>query len=216
MKVFFLNPPFKVENGKYSRTSRSPAITKSGTVYYPIWLAYAAGNCEKNGHEVKLFDSCSGRVNLEDTLKIIIEFNPDIVVLDTSTPSIINDLYVSKKIKEKLNNKALTVLMGTHPSSLPDETLKMESTLDIIMRGEADQTDRQTDRQTETNTQTDRDGTETHTQTETRTQTDRDGHTDRQRRTHRQTETDRDRQRQAETDTQTDKAGKQASGPASK
>ena len=140
MKVFFLNPPFKTEYGKYSRTSRSPAITKSGTVYYPIWLAYAAGNCEKNGHEVKLFDSCSGRVNLEDTLKIIIEFNPDIVVLDTSTPSIINDLYVSKKIKEKLNNKALTVLMGTHPSSLPDETLKIESTLDIIMRGEADQT----------------------------------------------------------------------------
>ena len=140
MKVFFLNPPFKVEYGKYSRTSRSPAITKSGTVYYPIWLAYAAGNCEKNGHEVKLFDSCATRTDLNDTLQIIFEFNPDIVVLDTSTPSIINDLYVSKKIKEKLNNKVLTAIMGTHPSSLPNETLLMEKSLDIIIRGEADQT----------------------------------------------------------------------------
>ena len=105
MKAFFLNPPFKVEYGKYSRTSRSPAITKSGTVYYPIWLAYAAGNCEKNGHEIKLFDSCATQTNLNDTLQIIIEFNPDIVVLDTSTPSIINDLYVSKKIKESVLEK---------------------------------------------------------------------------------------------------------------
>lgn len=140
MKIFFLNPPFKVEYGKYSRTSRSPAVTKSGTVYYPIWLAYAAGNCEKNGYEIKLFDSCATRTSLNDTLRIITEFNPDIVILDTSTPSIINDLYVVNKIKEKLNNKVVTCIMGTHPSSLPDETLKMESTLDIIIRGEADQT----------------------------------------------------------------------------
>ena len=98
MKAFFLNPPFKVEYGKFSRTSRSPAVTKSGTVYYPIWLAYAAGNCEKAGHEIKLFDSCSGRVNLDDTLSIINEFQPTFVVLDTSTPSIINDLSVAKSI----------------------------------------------------------------------------------------------------------------------
>ena len=41
MRVLFLNPPFM--GGRYSRTSRSPAITKSGTVYYPFWLAYSAG-----------------------------------------------------------------------------------------------------------------------------------------------------------------------------
>ena len=140
MKAFFLNPPFKVEYGKFSRTSRSPAVTKSGTVYYPIWLAYAAGNCEKAGHEIKLFDSCSGRVNLDDTLSIINEFQPTFVVLDTSTPSIINDLSVAKSIKDSLGQNVITCLMGTHPSSLPDETLGMEKSLDIIIRGEADQT----------------------------------------------------------------------------
>ncbi len=140
MKVFFLNPPFKVKHGKFSRTSRSPAVTKSGTVYYPIWLAYAAGNCEKNGHDVKLFDSCSGRIDLENTISEIVEFNPRLIILDTSTPSIINDLMVVSKIKEKFKGNIITAVMGTHPSALPDETLSMEESLDIIIRGEADQT----------------------------------------------------------------------------
>ena len=41
MNVLFLNGPYK--KLPYSRASRSPAVTKSGTVYYPIFLAYAAG-----------------------------------------------------------------------------------------------------------------------------------------------------------------------------
>ncbi len=32
MKIVLLNPPYKSELGKFSRASRSPAITKSGTV----------------------------------------------------------------------------------------------------------------------------------------------------------------------------------------
>ena len=43
-------------------------------------------------------------------------------------------------LKYKLNNNVLTCVMGTHPSALPDETLQMENSLDIIIRGEADQT----------------------------------------------------------------------------
>ena len=53
MKVFFINPPFKAEYGKFSRESRSPAITKSGALYYPLWLIYAAAYTEKNGFEIE-------------------------------------------------------------------------------------------------------------------------------------------------------------------
>ena len=41
MNIYFINPPFKSEYGKFSRESRSPAITKSGALYYPLWLIYA-------------------------------------------------------------------------------------------------------------------------------------------------------------------------------
>ena len=49
MKIFFINPPFKSEYGKFSRESRSPAVTKSGALYYPLWLIYAAAYAEKQG-----------------------------------------------------------------------------------------------------------------------------------------------------------------------
>jgi len=45
MKILMLNPPFLP---KFSRTSRSPAVAKGGTIYYPIWLAYATGVLENN------------------------------------------------------------------------------------------------------------------------------------------------------------------------
>ena len=98
MKILFLNPPFKTEFGKFSRTSRSPAVTKSGTVYYPIWLAYAAGNCEKHGNHIELIDSCAYRLSLNETLEKIKVFDPEMVLLDTSTPSIISDLNVVKHV----------------------------------------------------------------------------------------------------------------------
>jgi len=40
MKIWVLNPPFLA---KFSRPQRSPAVTKSGTLYFPIWLAFATG-----------------------------------------------------------------------------------------------------------------------------------------------------------------------------
>ena len=63
MKVFLINPPFKVEYGKFSRDQRSPAITKSGTVYYPTWLASATGVLEEAGYECRLLDSCVKQMN---------------------------------------------------------------------------------------------------------------------------------------------------------
>jgi len=33
MKILTLNPPFKP---KFSRSQRSPAVIKSGTMYYPL------------------------------------------------------------------------------------------------------------------------------------------------------------------------------------
>ena len=36
MNIYFINPPFKAEYGKFSRESRSPAITKSGALYLSL------------------------------------------------------------------------------------------------------------------------------------------------------------------------------------
>ena len=68
MKIYFINPPFKAEFGKFSRESRSPAITKSGALYYPLWLIYAALYSEKNGHDIRFLDAPAKQLNEEQAL----------------------------------------------------------------------------------------------------------------------------------------------------
>jgi len=68
MNILMLNPPFI---GKFSRTSRSPAITKGGTIYYPFWLAYATGVLERKGFNVGLIDAPAEGMTTEDVIERI-------------------------------------------------------------------------------------------------------------------------------------------------
>ena len=136
MNILFLNPPFK---GRFSRTSRSPAVTKGGTLYYPIWLAYAAGVAEAAGHEVRLFDAPAEGLELKDCLARLNGFTPGLVVVDTSTPSIYSDVRVAEEVKERFP-QAFVILVGTHPSALPKETLSLNPSLDAVAVGEYDYT----------------------------------------------------------------------------
>ena len=96
MKTLFLNPPF---HPKFSRGQRSPQVTKSGTLYYPIWLSYAAAAVEKDGHDLKLVDAVADERSVGDLVDIVRSFKPDLIVVDTSTPSIDNDALVAQELK---------------------------------------------------------------------------------------------------------------------
>lgn len=136
-KVILLNPPFL---NKYSKSSRSPAVNKSGTVYFPLWLSYAAGVLDQRGHEIKLIDAPAKCLGKRETFEIIKEFLPDLLVVDTSTPSIENDLSFVKKVKEKLEGKIKICLVGTHASACVSEILEKEPCIDFIARHEYDYT----------------------------------------------------------------------------
>lgn len=136
MKILMLNPPFF---SKFSRFSRSPAVTKSGTIYYPIWHAYATGVLEKEGHEVKLIDAPAEDLSKEDCFRIAEEFNPQLVVIYTSTPSIYNDVEIAGNIKELLP-ESFIVLTGPHVSALPRESLSIDGRIDAIAMREYEMT----------------------------------------------------------------------------
>ena len=137
MKILLLNPPFL---DKYSKSSRSPAVTKSGTIYFPLWLSYAAGVLDKEGYELKLVDAPAKCLSKNDALKIIEDFKPELVVVDTSTPSINSDLAFTRSIKEKLP-QTKTCLVGTHVTACVNEILPKEADyVDYIARHEYDYT----------------------------------------------------------------------------
>lgn len=135
MKILLLNSPFLP---RFSRTSRSPEVSKGGALYYPYWLAYAAGVLEDHKFDVKLVDSPAAGHSRQVTLGLAVDFNPALVVCDTSTPSIHNDVEVAAEIKK--NTDAFTVLVGVHASALPVETLAMNESVDAVARGEYDYT----------------------------------------------------------------------------
>ena len=96
-RIYFLNPPF-VKN--FIRSSRCTWMPIAGSSWPPIFLAYATGLLEKNGHQVKLVDGTIGDWTLEKVLNDIKEFRPDYTVIYISLDSLESDVGVSKMIKD--------------------------------------------------------------------------------------------------------------------
>jgi len=134
MKIFFLNPPYP---RKISRASRWPEVTKSGTLYYPFWLAYACGFAQKKGHEVFLFDAIAKLNSRDDVVDKIKKFNPDLLVIETTTPTIYRDIETIDYLRER-GVGAKIVVVGSHPTALPEETLKMSENIDFLTIAEYD------------------------------------------------------------------------------
>ena len=134
MKVLVLNPPFLK---RYSRPQRSPAVTKSGTLYFPIWLASCAGVLEQSGFDVTLLDAPARDLDETKVLKECIRLRPKLIVVDTSTPSAESDINFCKKIKDILP-ESFIVLVGTHVSALPEKSLVINEGPDAVARGEYD------------------------------------------------------------------------------
>lgn len=135
MRIFCLNAPF---HRNYSSHQRSPAVTKSRTLYYPIWLAYAAGLLETDGFDVQLVDGPGEDITMEEAIQRAEAFKPQLVIVSTTTPSIGNDILAATALKERTG--AYTVLVGTHTSAEPDSTLRAAPAVDAVTRQEYDWT----------------------------------------------------------------------------
>jgi len=135
MNVLVLNPPFKP---RFSRASRSPAVSKGGCVYYPMWLAYAVGVLMGSGHKLSLVDAPAENKTLEDTIKTAKKFKPELIVMDTSTASIHSDILAAGELRKATG--AHINLVGTHVSALPEWTLEQSQSIDSVCIKEYDYT----------------------------------------------------------------------------
>ena len=136
MNIAFLNPPFLK---RFSRPQRSPAVTKSGTLYYPMWLSYAAALADQQGYPIDLIDVPAEGMGLEHVIHRMRDFSPGLIVVETSTPSIYNDAKVCETLKTALP-EAFLLLVGTHVSALPEESLHLSNSIDAVAIGEYDDT----------------------------------------------------------------------------
>ena len=132
--ILFLNLPYEFN---ISRASRWPEKTKSGTLYYPYWLAYCVGVCEEKNLKCKLVDCITKAYTLEDTLDEIENTNPDFIMCELTTPTVAYDYNTLTRIKEKFPNIKI-IVGGTHATILPEQVLKECEAIDFIVRQEYD------------------------------------------------------------------------------
>lgn len=143
MKVFLGNAPWKKGNRLGIRAgSRWPFTVESsdkvpGYLPFPFFLAYAAAVLEKNGIEVSLVDGIAEGIDTTGFIDKIKQFGADIVLLETSTPSLSVDLSTAREIKEACG--CLVALSGPHVSAMFVDVMK-NNFIDFILYGEYEYT----------------------------------------------------------------------------
>ncbi len=139
MKVLIVNPPV-INNVRIVREGRCMQRQEAwGTSWAPLTLAIMAAILRNDGFEVALKDCSNDGISFEGLKKIIKNFRPEIIIANTSTPSIIGDLKVAAIAKEE--DKAIkTIFFGIHVTALPEETFAESPDLEFIASGEPEYT----------------------------------------------------------------------------
>jgi radical SAM superfamily enzyme YgiQ (UPF0313 family) len=128
-----LNPPYLPHFGRGARWQDSG---RGGTLYYPIWLSYATAVVEQE-HETRLVDAPAWNWGREDVIEDIKKFNPNLIVLDSSFPSLNNEIKIAEFIKQSYNNDVKIALVGPPTSQFSEEILR-SSGIDLVARWEYD------------------------------------------------------------------------------
>ncbi len=142
MKIFLGNPPWE-KDGRFgvragSRWPFTQRGSRSGYIPFPFYLAYATSLLEKNGFDVKLVDGIAERQTHAEFMRSTEAYSPDIVLFETSTPSIYSDLKTAKDAKDALDAKI--VLSGPHVSAMGGKILEENPWIDYVITGEYEQT----------------------------------------------------------------------------
>ncbi len=137
-RVFLGNAPW-YKTGYYGvrAGSRWPHFEKESIDYYPFpfFLAYAHALLEKKSFPTLLIDAVPEHLSESVFLDHISHFQPDIVLLETSTASLLTDLHIAKEIRQ-INNHCTIVFCGPHYHMYKEQFLKDHPVVDMVLVGE--------------------------------------------------------------------------------
>ncbi len=150
MKILFTNPPWH-KNGRYGVRAGSrwpftlPAYDARslGYIPFPFFLAYTAAYVlQLEGVSVEAIDAIAEGLTEEEYFKKITASNPDVVVAETSPPSLEEDLKLATKTRLLLPHLTYIVTGPQTPKSV-HEILTYNPTIDFATFGEYEWTIRE-------------------------------------------------------------------------
>lgn len=131
-------PSKKKEIRSLTELKKARQKEKSFYAPFPFFLAYSAAILRENGHVVSVIDAGALGMLEKEFVEEVRRRRPELVIIETSTPTIKMDLKYAEVIKEITNSKI--VLTGPHVSVYPKEILKDYSFVDYIAIGEYEYT----------------------------------------------------------------------------
>ena len=138
LKVVLVNPPsppeFRVSRGLMGGFGMA---VNPELLYPPIELAHVAGALLEDGHDVAIIDGDALGVDLDGALARVKEEAPALVVLDSSSTSLDQDLELAGRVREATG--ALTGMLGSQVTFTPDEIFS-GGRIDFVVRGEPEHT----------------------------------------------------------------------------
>lgn len=141
------NPPWFDEGHAVRAGSRWPHAEfdeegdRTGYSPFPFFLAYAAAVLEGEGHDVRVLDPLTAGEPMDKFISDVKSFSPDLVVMESSTPSINTDLKTAETISVETGAKI--ALCGPHVTTFPDDVLSNRQ-VDYVFMGEYEYTVRDT------------------------------------------------------------------------
>lgn len=137
MNIAFIDGPWP---GNGYRTQRWVHLEPMGNINPPpLFMMSAAACCRQQNHTVKLWDAPAQKMSDEVLINELHNFNPEIVVVNTTTPSFNYDVLIIDKIKKALPDVKV-IAIGPHVTVLYESVLNTYKNIDIIAVGEYDYT----------------------------------------------------------------------------
>lgn len=114
--------------------TRWPHIRKDKYLLFPIYLAYAAAVLEREGVRVAVIDAVAEEMDPRRFIERVKAERPAYCFVESSTPTIDQDLGSARMIKEATGSKVF--LLGAHPTIFHEELTMANPWLDGVVRGE--------------------------------------------------------------------------------
>lgn len=146
MKILLCNPPCRIDIDSNCERffiragSRWPfSIIKEKTqtleyIPFPFYLAYTASLLEKDGYDVFVIDAIAMNLSMNDFMNRVSNISPDVILFETSTPTINYDIKVITELKKITKSKL--ILTGTHATVFPEQIMAQCKDIDYIIRWE--------------------------------------------------------------------------------
>jgi anaerobic magnesium-protoporphyrin IX monomethyl ester cyclase len=146
MTVLLANAPTRIPAGNgrerffVKAGSRWPFSIEKGAdescryVPFPFGLAYLAALLERDGVEVAVYDGVALNASAEDLLGYATKCRPQVVFMETTTPTVDHDLALCRELKAR--TQALIALGGAHVTTFAESILLEHAEVDWILPGE--------------------------------------------------------------------------------